>query len=106
MQGMTDTQDMPDMNTHSSANKPNIQQASVRGVINSVDVTTRQVNISRAGIEKWNRGPATMDFVLGSELEQAKINRLQETKAIQFTFEIRDGDFVITKLCVVDEETP
>lgn len=106
MQGMTDTQDMPDMNTHSSANKPNIQRASVRGVINSVDVTTRRVNISRGGIKKWNRGPATMDFVLGSELEQAQIDRLQETKAIQFTFEIRDGDFVITKLSVVDEETP
>nr|MDC2856210.1 efflux RND transporter periplasmic adaptor subunit [Ningiella sp. W23] len=42
----------------------NPSTATVNGVINSIDTNNRVVNISREAIEKWGRGPATMDFML------------------------------------------
>lgn len=42
----------------------NPNTATVNGVINSIDANNRIVNISREAIEKWGRGPATMDFIL------------------------------------------
>ena len=72
-----------------------IETATVNGVINHVDRETRRLNISRDGIEKWHRGPATMDFVAADQLP---IQTLQPGTPIRFTFEIVDGEFRITRL--------
>jgi Cu(I)/Ag(I) efflux system membrane fusion protein len=68
-----------------------IQSATVMGHVNSIDSQSRTVNISRGPIEKWQRGPATMDFMLAPELD---ISLLQVGQQIMFTFEVRE-EFII-----------
>ena len=72
-----------------------IPSATADGTINSIDEQNHVMNISRGAIEKWGRGPATMDFTLSSHITAAD---WQLEQAIRFTFEIRDGEFVITHI--------
>ena len=72
-----------------------IHSATVDGTINSIDEQNHTMNISRGAIEKWGRGPATMDFTLSSHIAAAD---WQPEQAIRFTFEIKDGEFVITHI--------
>ncbi|HCB09834.1 MAG TPA: efflux transporter periplasmic adaptor subunit, partial [Alteromonas sp.] len=72
-----------------------VPSATVDGTINSIDEQNHTMNISRGAIEKWGRGPATMDFTLSSHIIAAD---WQPEQAIRFTFEIRDGEFVITHI--------
>lgn len=72
-----------------------VPSATVDGTINSIDEQSHTMNISRGAIEKWGRGPATMDFTLSSHITAAD---WQPEQAIRFTFEIRDGEFVITHI--------
>lgn len=69
-------------------------KATVSGVINGIDRESRTLNISREAIAKWNRGPATMDFVLAQNLP---LDSWQAGDAVRFTFEVRD-DLVITAI--------
>lgn len=78
-----------------------VSSATVGGVINSIALESRILNISRGPIEKWNRGPATMDFVLAEDIEITRFNSGDE---ITFTFEIRD-DFVITEISLEDSSS-
>jgi Cu(I)/Ag(I) efflux system membrane fusion protein len=70
-----------------------INSADVEGVINQINLQTRVANISRGPIEKWGRGAATLDFVFA---DSVSLTELQKGDKIHFTFEIRDGDFLIT----------
>jgi Cu(I)/Ag(I) efflux system membrane fusion protein len=72
--------------------------AIVEGVINQFNLRTRVANISRGPIEKWQRGPATLDFVFS---DGVSLNQLQQGDKIYFTFEIQNGDFVITDYVVI-----
>ncbi|MCU7555580.1 efflux RND transporter periplasmic adaptor subunit [Alteromonas sp. ASW11-19] len=74
--------------------EPEFPSATVAGTINSIDVSTRILNISRGPIEKWNRPATTMDFMLTDAIDIAGLNTGDE---VVFTFEIRD-DFVITEI--------
>ena len=67
--------------------------AEVDGLINHINAQTRVANISRGAIEKWGRDPATMDFVFADSL---LLDELKQGDKIHFTFEIQNGDFVIT----------
>jgi len=79
---------------------PQVASATVDGVINSIDAEGRILNISREAIEKWQRPPATMDFVLDEALD---ISTLQDGQKVNFTFEIRD-DFVIVSIAANNAE--
>ena len=70
-----------------------VDSANVEGVINHINLQTRVANISRGPIEKWGRGPATLDFVFTDRLF---LNKLQQGDKIHFTFDIQNGDFLIT----------
>ena len=59
------------------------------------------VNISRGPIEKWGRGAATLDFVFA---DSVSLTELQQGDKIHFTFEIRDGDFLITDVALTLQE--
>ena len=83
------------MSTHDET----VQQADVTGVIVQLDKDARSANISRSAIPKWGRGPATMDFMFAQDLDMAE---LTEGSAIAFTFEIRDGEFVVTHATVTE----
>ncbi|WP_114326690.1 efflux RND transporter periplasmic adaptor subunit [Candidatus Colwellia aromaticivorans] len=67
--------------------------ATTSGTINSVMMDHRMVNISRAAIDKWQRPAATVDFLVDDAL--AMENFIQGND-IDFTFEVRGDDFVIT----------
>ncbi|MCP4231966.1 MAG: copper-binding protein [Aestuariibacter sp.] len=85
------------MNNEDSSEAPesDVQSATVDGLINTVDVTSRVLNISRGAIEKWGRGPATLDFAVD---EAVAMDALQPGQTISFTFEIHDGDFIIVDI--------
>jgi len=77
-----------------------VSSATVAGVINSIMPGHRMANISREAIEKWQRGPATMDFMIGEQLD---ISRFKAGHEIVFTFEIRDGEFIITEINIQEQ---
>ncbi len=83
---------IPDENKHSSAD-PN--SATATGIINNVMANHKMLNISRGPIEKWNRPAATLDFIVNETID---ISLLKVGMAIDFTFEVNDGEFTITEL--------
>ena len=87
------------INSHSHMSKsemtePDVSSATVTGVINTLNASTRIVNISREAIEKWNRPPATMDFVVADNID---LTRFSVSDTVNFTFEIRD-DFIVVDM--------
>ena len=87
------------INSHSHMSKsemtePDVSSATVTGVINTLNTSTRIVNISREAIEKWNRPPATMDFVVADNID---LTRFSVSDTVNFTFEIRD-DFIVVDM--------
>lgn len=68
-----------------------VQSARTSGLVN--DVMGQTINISRDAIEKWNRPPATMDFQLAEGVTAPMAG-----SQLEFTFEIRDGEFIIIEI--------
>ncbi|WP_440905439.1 efflux RND transporter periplasmic adaptor subunit [Catenovulum sp. SX2] len=75
-----------------------VQSATVMGVINSIDAQSRILNISRGAIEKWNRPPATIDFIAADSIDLSQFNA---GMSVHFTFDIHD-DFIITSIMQMD----
>ena len=73
--------------------------AQTSGVINSVMLGHRMVNISRAAIDKWQRPAATLDFLVDEALN---IEDFTQGNKVNFSFEIRGDDFVITELIITE----
>jgi len=67
--------------------------ADVDGVINSVMMGHRMLNISRGPISKWNKTAATLDFIVAKQVD---MTNLTEGMKVHFRFEIDNGHFVIT----------
>ena len=110
-QRMNDSNNMADMDhstmkdaamDHSAMNmsddidesETSVPSASVVGTVNSVMVAHRMVNMSRSAIEKWGREAADVDFIVAENVDMALF--IQATK-LNFTFEIRDGEFLIVQ---------
>lgn len=77
-----------------------VSSATVNGRVNSLMKDHGMINISRAAIEKWNRPAATVDFITAEGVSLAMIEHGMEVK---FTFEIKDGDFVIVDIAPLKE---
>lgn len=71
------------------------QTANTYGSINSIDVQSRVLNIDRGPIEKWQRPAATLNFIVGDNIDISKLN---SGSKISFTFKISGERFVITQL--------
>ena len=80
--------------SYSSRPKPEVSSATVTGVINAVNTSTRIVNISREAIEKWNRPPATMNFTVAQSID---LTRFNVGDTVNFTFEILE-DFIVVAM--------
>lgn len=76
-------------------------QATVNGVINAIDLDARVINISREAIEKWGRGPATMDFEVIDELDISTFNAGDN---IEFTFDTAQDFKVIAINKIADKK--
>lgn len=91
-----------DMAEHTSTPEPSLPTATVMGVVNSIDADNHVINISRGAIEKWDRGPATMDFSVAHGVSLAKISEGQE---VHFTFVIDNGEFIVTHIMPMSMES-
>ncbi len=84
-----------DHRTESGSAPRTVSSADTFGTINTVMPDRRVLNISRAAIEKWNRPPATMDFVAGPEID---LSTLAPGMEVAFQFQVVDGDFIVTDI--------
>ena len=69
--------------------------ATVTGTINSLMIDHGMINISRSAIEKWDRPAAIIDFITGKGVN---LTGFSEGMEVEFTFEIRGGNFVIVEI--------
>lgn len=76
-----------------------ISSATVDGVINHINIDKRFINISRGAIEKWNREPATMDFVVADHID---LSLFHENMHVTFTFEVHD-EFIIVEMTSISK---
>ncbi len=76
-----------------SSNLDSVESVTVDGVINSLMIGHRMLNISREAIEQWGRAPATLDFLVNDTVD---ISSLKTGMKIRFTFHVVDGEFMIT----------
>ena len=89
-------------------NKSEVSSATVHGTVTSVMTDHRMVTINREAIEKWDREPATVDFMIDKSVDMS----LFTTDAyLMFTFEIQQGEFVIVsamtmKQSMLDDTLP
>jgi Cu(I)/Ag(I) efflux system membrane fusion protein len=81
--------------TGNQVNKQSVAFASTTGTINSLMIGHDMITISRAAIEKWGRPAATVDFIA---TKGVNLEGLSANMEVAFTFEVRDGQFFITKI--------
>jgi Cu(I)/Ag(I) efflux system membrane fusion protein len=67
----------------------------VDGVINTVMIGHRMLNISRGPIKEWGRAAATLDFLVSKDIDMSSLSKGSRVK---FTFHVAQGDFVITNI--------
>lgn len=72
-----------------------VSSATVTGTINSLMIDHGMINISRSAIEKWSRPAATLDFITA---EGVSLSPFEQGMEVKFTFEIRNGNFVIVEI--------
>ena len=72
-----------------------VSTATVMGTIKSLMADHGMITIDRAAIEKWNRPAEEVDFTAADGVD---LSALSVGMMVNFTFEIRDGDFVITEI--------
>ncbi|MDO6445670.1 efflux RND transporter periplasmic adaptor subunit [Colwellia sp. 1_MG-2023] len=72
-----------------------VSSATVTGTINSLMIDHGMINISRSAIEKWSRPAATVDFITA---EGVSLSPFEQGMEVKFTFEIRNGNFVIVEI--------
>jgi Cu(I)/Ag(I) efflux system membrane fusion protein len=73
----------------------NVLFATTKGVITSLMKEHGMISIDRDAIEEWNRPAANVDFIADKSLD---ISDLSVDDKVFFTFEINNGDFIITKI--------
>jgi Cu(I)/Ag(I) efflux system membrane fusion protein len=91
-----------EMDTMDASAPKKVSSAEVDGVINTIMVDHRMLNISRGAIPEWNRPAATVDFFVDDQIDLANLKKGLE---IHFRFIVDDGKFVITKIMPQSTET-
>lgn len=69
--------------------------ASATGVVLALNSHARTLTIARGPIAKWNRPAATVEFIVDPNIA---IDAVNINTQIAFDFDVREGDFVITKI--------
>jgi len=81
---------------------PSVLSATATGKVNSLMVEHGMINISRSAIKKWGRAAATVDFTAAENVSFVGIN---VNDKVEFTFEVVDGNFVITEIATLATES-
>jgi len=82
--------DMSDSND--SFSSPQVSTATVNGTVVSAMVDHRMVTIDREAIEEWGREADRVDFIVN---ENVDMGLFTIDAYVMFTFEIREGNFII-----------
>lgn len=77
-----------------------IASATVHGTVTSVMTDHRMVTIDREAIEKWNREPASVDFIVSNAVDMTLFT---VDAYLMFTFEIHDGEFIIISAMIMEK---
>jgi Cu(I)/Ag(I) efflux system membrane fusion protein len=77
---------------HEENEQESVSSATVHGTVSSAMVNHRMVTIDREAIKKWNREPATVDFIVD---EKVDMSLFTVDAYLMFTFEIHQGEFII-----------
>lgn len=78
----------------------NVSSATVHGTVTSVMTDHRMVTIDREAIEKWNRAPASVDFMVSDSVDMTLFTL---DAYLMFTFEISDGEFIIVSAMTMEK---
>ena len=90
--------------SQSNAKESVVSSATVTGKVNSLMIDHGMINISRSAIEKWDRPEETVDFITD---EGVSLSGISQGMEVNFTFEIRDGNFIIVNISPLsDSEAP
>lgn len=98
-ENMTMTMEAP----NESSNTEEFPSASVTGTIESLMIDHGMITIYRSAIEKWGREPQSVDFIADKGVSLSELSQGME---VEFTFEIRDENFVIVDIKRLDVSTP
>ena len=82
-----------------SNSKDSVSSATVNGTVVSVMVDHRMVTIDREAILKWGREAERVDFIVDENVDMALFSN---AAYVMFTFEIRDGNFIIVSAMAMD----
>ncbi|GHB59481.1 hemolysin D [Psychrosphaera saromensis] len=93
---------MQDHNMEIETEMPSVLSATATGKVNSLMVEHGMINISRSAIKKWGRAAATVDFTAAENVSFVGININDK---VEFTFEVHDGNFVITEIATLATES-
>ena len=86
--------------SQSNAKESVVSSATVTGKVNSLMIDHGMINISRSAIEKWGRPEETVDFITD---EGVSLSGISQGMEVNFTFEIRDGKFIIVDISPLTE---
>ncbi|TWX54634.1 efflux RND transporter periplasmic adaptor subunit [Colwellia hornerae] len=75
-----------------SDNNDSVSSATVNGTVVSVMVDHRMVTIDREAIEEWGRAADRVDFIVDDNVD---MDLFSTDAYVMFTFEIRQGNFII-----------
>jgi len=78
--------------TETSEVAEEVPSATVHGTVTSVMSNHRMVTIDREAIEKWGREAASVDFIVGENVDMSLFTL---DAYLMFTFEIQAGEFII-----------
>ena len=86
--------------SQSNAKESVVSSATVTGKVNSLMIDHGMINISRSAIENWGRPEETVDFITD---EGVSLSGISQGMEVNFTFEIRDGNFIIVDISPLTE---
>lgn len=92
-----------DSNSMSTMDMPEpskVSSATATGTINSLMINHGMINISRSAIDKWGKAAATVDFIADKGVS---LEGLSAGMQVEFTFEIRDDNFIIVDISPVTD---
>ena len=81
--------------TNDNQEESSVSYATVTGKVNSLMIDHGMINISRSAIKKWDRPEETLDFITD---EGVSLSGISQGMEVEFTFEIRDGNFIIVDI--------
>jgi Cu(I)/Ag(I) efflux system membrane fusion protein len=84
-----------DHSAMSATDNDTVSRADSHGTITSLMAAHGMITIHRDAIEKWGRPAAEVDFISAKGID---LSLFQVGDEVNFTFEIRDGEFVITQI--------